>query len=112
MFEGLFDFLQDADNYEERRVARYEEDDLFISTCRVSDSTKPFETAVAHPKYNGGKIVIVELYNTEKEAQEGHARWVNTMSSHAPRVLHDVSTCTSAVIASMFGYKPPIEKGV
>jgi len=71
---GLFDFVSMADNYEERKVDRYEKGDTIIDTCAVNDSSKPFETAVQHPKYNSSK-------------------WIKTMtSSKLPKKIRDVST--------------------
>jgi len=70
-----------AGNYEERNVDTYDENGLFIDTARVTDGRQPYETAVAHPNYNGGKMVIVEAYNTKKQARVGHNKWVKTMTA-------------------------------
>ena len=68
----MFEFLMDMGNYEDRKIARTEySDDFFISTCRVSDGSHPFETAVCHPEYNYGKHVIVEFYDSEEDAEQG-----------------------------------------
>ena len=75
---GMFEMMG---NYASRKVARFEKDDLMVSTCSVTDADKPYETAVAHPSYNDGKIVIVEDYNTVEEAQTGHDKWVKTMTA-------------------------------
>jgi len=81
-------------NYEERKVARFEEGDLIVSTCRVTDSTQPYETAVSHPRYNDGAWVIVEQYDDEETAAEGHEKWVAKMTtSDLPEELYDVSQC-------------------
>lgn len=94
---GLFDWVGMMSNYEARKVARFEEGDLLISTARVTDSTHPFETAVGHPSYNQGELVIVELYETRADAEAGHARWVKTMTApKLPASLQDVSTCDVA----------------
>ena len=87
-------------NYEERKVARWpEEGDWVVDTCRVTDSDKPFETAVKHSSYNDGEMVIVEEYEDNESAQKGHDKWVKIMSANElPERLVDVSTC----IASKF----------
>lgn len=90
---GIFDFMQDFGNYEERKIDTYSEGDLFVDTCAVSDSTKPYETAVAHPRYNEGKMLIVELYDTKEKAQIGHDKWVKIMTAEKlPLTIEDVST--------------------
>ena len=91
----VFDFFNMFDNYEERKVDRYEEEGLIVSTCAVTDSDEPFETGVSHPQYNDGKWVVVELYHSKKEAQEGHVKWVNIMTAQElPKELKDVSTAS------------------
>lgn len=93
----MFGFLSMMENYADRKVDRYEKGKLFVSTARVTDSSKPFETAVSHPNYDGGKIVIVELYDTLKGAQAGHKKWVRTMTAKKlPKSLRDVSTADVA----------------
>lgn len=93
---GIFDWLLDAP-YEDRKVDKYEKGDLFISTVEVSDGNKPFETAVAHPKYNSGKIVIVEAYGTREQAIKGHKAWTERMTTKPlPIKLTD---CLNAKIA-------------
>ena len=100
----MFDFLMDMGNIAERRVAVYEEDDLFVSTVRVSDSTQPFETAVEHPNYNDGKLVIVEQYDTKAEAEAGHEKWLAEMTADVlPVTLTDVSGSGVAQLCDAFG---------
>ena len=100
----MFGFMNMQGTYEARKVDRYEKDDLFVDTCLVTGSDKPYETAVAHPKYNGGKMVIVELYDTKAQAQEGHDRWVKTMTAKTlPKSLKDVSTAEVAQLLDIFG---------
>lgn len=66
---------------ESRRVGLYEKDGLFVSTVKVSDGQKPYETAVEHAEYNGGEMVIVEAYDTFEQSVEGHQKWVNIMTT-------------------------------
>ena len=93
----LFDFLSMAGNYEDRKVDRYEEGVVMVDTCLVTDSEQPYETAVSHPKFNGGDLIIVELYDTKEQAQIGHDRWVKTMTVDTlPESIKDVSTAEIA----------------
>ena len=95
----MFGFMQDVGNYKDRKVDRYEDGDLFIDTCRVSDSTQPYETGIAHPAYNDDKIVIVEQYANKEEAQAGHNRWIEVMTAETlPSKLQDVSGSTVALL--------------
>jgi len=86
-------FTEMRDNYDERKVDKYEEGELFISTCMVTDADVPYETAVGHSAYREeGKLIIVETYATKELAQEGHNRWVEKMTSdELPESLTDVS---------------------
>lgn len=94
----MFQFLAMADNYESRRVGREDIDDnTFISTAEVNDGSKPYETAVEHPEYNDGKMVIVESYDTRAEAEEGHAKWVAAMK--AEQLPEELIDCCNAEIA-------------
>ena len=77
---GLFDFIEMFDNYEGRKVDRYENKDLVIDTCSVSDSDNPYETGIKHPLYNDNEWVIVETYKNREKAQEGHNKWVKIMT--------------------------------
>lgn len=100
MFGNLFGMF---DNYEDRKVDRYEEGNLLVDTCSVTDAAQPYETAVAHPNYNGGDIVIVECYDTKQEAQDGHNRWVAIMTTFPlPVKLLDVSSAAIAALIDMF----------
>lgn len=106
----MFDFLNMANNYEERKIANYNKDGVVIDTCAVSDSRQPYETGIQHPQYNSGDWVIVELYNTKTEAQIGHDKWVAILVNNPPRQLQDVSTCASANILRDMGGLPMREK--
>jgi len=91
----MFDFLSMAYDYKDRKVDRFEGENFTIDTCAVTDSDQPFETGIVHPKYNNNEWVIVEMYNSKKEAQEGHRKWVKKMTENIlPDELFDVSTST------------------
>lgn len=84
---SLFGF----NDYESRKVGCYEKGDVFVSTAAVPDSSWPYETAVAHPNYNRGQIVIVDNYPTFESAEMGHERWVKIMTTEPlPERLKDV----------------------
>lgn len=95
----MFSFVDMIGNYEERKVKNTKIDNgSVVDTCRVTDSTQPYETGICSPLYNNNKWIIVELYNTKKEAKKGHDKWVEKMKT-PPKVLEDVSTST---ISSFF----------
>lgn len=97
----MFDFMGMFTNHETRAIDRYDEGDLFIDTCAVMDSEQPYETAVAHPAYNDGKLVIVEMHDTAEKAQAGHRQWVEKMTAeNLPDNLRDVSTATIASLCA------------
>ena len=103
----MFDFLY----MQPKPIARFELPDVFgkqgliIDTCGgMSDSLHNYETAVQHPEYNDGKWIIVESYDTEEDAHNGHEKWVKIMTSDfLPAELKDVSTATIALLCDEFG---------
>ncbi len=103
----LFDFLKDADNYEDRKVDRYDgKNGLCIDTVRVSDSDKPYETGIKHLSYNDGDWVIVEMYDTKEDAQTGHDIWVKKMTADKlPDELVDMSLAEAATLSFEIGGK-------
>ena len=87
------------DDYEERMVGRFEKAGLLVSTARVSDGQQPYETAVGHPEYNEGKLVIVEAYPDRATALFGHGKWVKMMTDdNLPDSLKD---CGNSAISSL-----------
>jgi hypothetical protein len=100
----MFGFLNMMDNYEQRKVARFEESGLIIDTAAVTDSSQPYETGIKHPKYRGGNWIIVELYGSKSVAEAGHEKWVKTMTAkELPKSLKDVSTCDIIQLGSVLG---------
>lgn len=89
---SMDDSEADAD-YEARKIGRYEDGDLIVSTARVTDFAEmPYETLVAHPRYGGGiGGIIVEIYNTPAEAAVGHEKWVAIMT--APELPEALTDC-------------------
>lgn len=97
--------LMMADNYEERKVGRWDSDDgkRIVSTVRVYDSAYPYETAVQHEDYNDGDMVIVAMYTSKEEAKRGHERWLKlTQGDQLPNPLKDVSSATVAMLCDAF----------
>ena len=87
------------DNYDSRKIDRYEKDDLMVSTVSIANGNKPYETGIGHPLYNDGKIIVVEAYDDEESAQEGHNKWVDIMTTDPlPLSLED---CCNAEIGQM-----------
>ena len=110
----MFNFLQDMGNYESRKVDRWNSKDKtkMVSTAAVSDGRKPYETAVEHPAYNDGKMVIVECYNTKEEAQAGHDKWLNLMlTNKLPSVLEDCANCEISQLIDAIGGDMAFERG-
>lgn len=101
-----------ADNYQDRVVGRYEipskdyPDEIIalISTAMVYDGFKPYETAVAHPQYRHGRLIVVEAYATREEAVVGHEEWVKIMTTKPlPERLTDVTNCAIGVASKLAG---------
>lgn len=95
----MFDFFLDAFNYEDRKVDRFEKENLIIDTCSCSDGEHSYETAIKHESYNNRNWVIVEAYDSKEEAQVGHNKWVKIMTSNdLPEYLMD---CGNAIISKL-----------
>ena len=93
MLEELLRMIQMQNNYEDRKVARYEDELQIIDTAKVTGSDRPFETAISNPLYNNGHWIVVEEYATKEAAKKGHDRWVKKMTAkRLPDQLVDVST--------------------
>lgn len=74
-------------------IGKFSKGDLYISTVSCEDTEHLFETAIAHPKYNDGLLIIVEEYDTRLEAQDSHAKWIDIMTAiELPACLKDVNT--------------------
>jgi hypothetical protein len=100
-------------DYDHRKVGRLDKEGLMVSTARVTDGDKPYETAIKHPLYNKGGMIIVEAYSTKSDALIGHAKWEKTMTSkNLPKELADC--CNSEVMQMMrdAGGKIVFKKGV
>ena len=99
----MLSFFDMENNYEERVVDNYEgKGELVVDTAAVTDSEQDYETGISHPKYNDGKWVIIELYDTKDEAQVGHDKWVKIMTAATlPEQIEDVSTAEIKKLASI-----------
>jgi len=101
----MFEFLMDVGNYEGRKVAKTEFEWGYISTCRVSDGSQPYETAIKSNEYaspddpdNKDNMIIVEAYDSEENAQTGHNKWRDIMENNPPQELVD---CCNAGVAEL-----------
>lgn len=96
---GITNRLHKSEN-----IGRYENGKLFVDTCKVWDSEEPYETAIKHPDYNNGQIIIVDTYLDKESAQIGHKEWIKTITSdNPPDELIDVSKCTLAKMINKLG---------
>ena len=108
----MFDLSGMMGNYEDRTVERSEYEWGFISTCRVTDGTQPYETAVCSSEYAKAEdaqdtdgMTIVEAYDSPEAAQEGHDRWVKTMTEDPPQGLADCCNAGIAALGTALGIK-------
>jgi len=96
----MFNFINDMGNYEDRCVGRNDYPWGMVSTARVSDGKRPYETAVAHTDYcDEGLMVIEEAYDTKPDAVAGHARWVKKMT--AKKLPNKLVDCSNSGVQSM-----------
>lgn len=79
----MFGFLDDFSDYESRKVDRYEEGGIMVSTARVSDGELPYETGVFDSRYHDS-VFIVEAYGSKDDAQQGHGKWVKLLTGNEP----------------------------
>jgi hypothetical protein len=94
----MFSFLNDLGNYEARKIGRYEQGNVIISTCACSDGKDPYETGIHHPQYRDeGEWIIVESYSSKEAAKEGHDKWVKIMTS--PNLPDKLIDCANAEVA-------------
>ena len=99
----MLDYMGMAGNYDERKVGRWDSEDCLsmVSTCSVTDGREPLETAVMHPAYNKGKMIIVDCYSTQEEAEIGHKKWLDLMlADDLPLTLVD---CANSEISQVCG---------
>ncbi len=94
-------------NYEERKVApAYDSDGIVVSTARVTDGVLPYETAVKHPAYGGGEMVIVENYRSKSAAAKGHHKWIERMTAKKlPEKLIDCNNSNISQFGLSVGFK-------
>jgi hypothetical protein len=96
--------------YEDRCVSRWmsEDETTLVSTARVYDGSQPYETAICHPSYHDEEYIIVEAYDTEEQACEGHDKWEKIIKNGPlPDVLVD---CQNAEISKMIDKKELVYK--
>lgn len=95
----MFNFIEMDGTYDDRKVGRYDNGGVSVSTARVNDGRKPFETAIRHPYYNSGRWVVVECYDTKEEAEHGHEKWIEVITTEPlPDKLVD---CANSMISQL-----------
>lgn len=110
---GIFDFVNDMFNYEERKVMHTEvkNEQLIVDTSKVNDSNDPYEPAISSPLYNEGDWIIVESYKNKDDAIIGHNKHVKIMTAEVlPEKLLDASTCELTKILKACGGKMEYKK--
>ena len=71
------------------QIAFFEKGNLAVSTVAVKDTPSNYETAITHPDYQEGRIIVVQTYSTLRQAEAGHKKWVEKMTNDPPEVLRD-----------------------
>jgi hypothetical protein len=98
ILSSLFGFNLE-DSYNNRKLFNTTVKDVIIDTCRsLGDTDDPYETGIQSKHYNNGEWVIVEEYEDEGSAIEGHNKLVDIFKDKYPEVLSDVSTAFVAKI--------------
>ena len=88
-------------------IGQHREHDWGVSTCQMFDTDNPYETAIKHPHYNDGNIIIVEEYATREQAERGHQKWLAIMRAPMlPAMIEDVSTAGVAKFGKQIGARP------
>lgn len=82
----MLDFLDMIGTYADRKVDRFETDLFIIDTALVTDRAQPYETAIAHKDFRGGKWIILGWRRTKEEAQKFHDEMVAYYTCHGETV--------------------------
>ena len=82
----MFDLFSMMGNYADRKVDRFETDLFAIDTALVTDRAQPYETAIAHKDFRGGKWIILGWRPTKEEAQKFHDEMVAYYTCHGETV--------------------------
>lgn len=94
-------WLEMSHNYDDRKIGNDYVGKVRVSTAGVPDGTQPYETAVCHPEYDNGEMIIVEAYDTKEQAKKGHPKWIRKMTSKKlPTKLVD---CQNSYISKLCG---------
>jgi hypothetical protein len=82
----------------------FKNEDVVIDTCLVNDGFKPYETMVIHHLYHDGRSIIVEAYDTQKEAFEGHKKWKELLTTDPlPESLVNVGNDPINLLSELLG---------
>lgn len=96
-------------SYESRKVARLDgPNGVMVGTALVTDGEHPYETAVAHPEYKCGEIIIVAAYDSKTDAQDGHDKWVGIMTGDPlPEHIAEIENSEISQLAGVGGELHP-----
>ena len=71
------------DVYENNKIARFEKNGIIVSTIYKNNM---WETAISHPKFGNGKIIIVQTNDCCSDcARIMHQKWVTIMTKKIPK---------------------------
>lgn len=95
-WEGFFDTLDcmkqgiltgEANPFRKtNNVFRTEENNWIVDTC-IAHDTETWETGIQR---DDDSFVIVDQYENEEEAKNGHKKWVSLMRENPKRELEDI----------------------
>ena len=76
------------------KMFRYGENRVVVLTGFQPDAER-WETAVSHPRYGGGNLILVDWYEGSEDfdtvAEAGHNRWIETLTAEKlPRCLERI----------------------
>ena len=108
----MFNFTGMEGNYDSRSIDRTNFSWGFISTARVTDGSKPIETAIKSDEYapldtpeKTDQMIIVESYDSVEDAEAGHEKWRLLMETDPPNKL--VDCCNSGIADLINGIGDP-----
>ena len=82
----MLEFLNMLSNYNERKVARFEdkEKNITVSAAEVCDSEFKYEVAVKDRRYNNGSFFVVFSTDNRSVAEKEAKVWFDRMKNNPP----------------------------
>lgn len=78
-------------NYTQRKVDRYKDDRMTISTVLTETGGKrPYKTAIRHKEFNDGNWIVLGLCKTKAEAKAFHENMVEVLREDTMQDCLDV----------------------